>query len=186
MKIGLFGGSFNPIHMGHLIVANAAATQMDLDKVLFIPAPLNPFKQEENIIGWDHRCEMIRLSIEDNDNLKLSLVQSALPKPSYTIDMLDYLKEHDKENKFVLIIGSDLIPTLPQWKNFERIKENYEIYYYRRTDYDYNELKYKFINSPAIDISSSIIRKMIQEEKDFRYLVPEKVYKYIKKKGLYK
>jgi len=187
MKIGLFGGTFNPIHVGHLIVANAAANLMDLDKVLFIPAMVNPFKQnEKESTDYNIRCEMIRLAIKDNDKLGLSLIQQSLPIPSYTIDTLRLLKDNDEGNDYVLIIGSDLLYSLNQWKDYQEIINNYEIYYYERLGFDLFNVKFKNIESSVVDISSTLIRKLIKEDKDIKYLVPDSVISLIKKHKLYK
>ena len=190
MKIGLYFGSFNPIHIGHLAIANYITEFTDINKVWFVISPQNPFKNKISLLNDNHRYQLVNLAIESFNKFKASNIEFKLPKPSYTIDTLTYLKEKYPNKKFVLIIGSDNVPTFDKWKNYHEIIRQYEIYVYPRPDTDLKlvEDKYpsfKIIDAPLIEISSSFIRNAIKEKKEVKYFLPEKVYEYIKEMHFY-
>jgi len=197
-KIGLFFGSFNPIHIGHLIIGNYMA-QMDLlDEVWFVVTPENPLKKKANLLYDLHRLAMVRLAVEDNTKLKVCDIEFHLPKPSYTVYTLQALKEKHPHYIFTLIMGEDNLRTLHKWKNYEYILENYSIFVYPRivTEQEpiYTSSEDKNINlpnvtitdTPILSISSSLIRGMISNKKDVRYLLSEKVFTYLDEMNFYK
>ncbi len=188
-KTGLFFGSFNPIHIGHLSIANYMVEFTDLSQVWFVISPHNPLKKEETLLADYNRLELVNIAIEDNPNLRASDIEFKLPKPSYTIDTLTYLHEKYPENKFILIAGTDIFPTFHKWKNYKEILKQYEIYVYNRPNYEMGiykkHPKIKVFNAPLMEISSSFIRKAISEGKNIEYMLPEKVYKYIREMHFY-
>ena len=188
-KTGLFFGSFNPIHIGHLIIADYMVEFTDLSQVWFVISPHNPLKKKKNLLADYHRLELVNIAIEDNPNLRASDIEFRLPKPSYTIDTLTYLQEKHPENKFILIAGTDIFPTFHKWKNYKEILKQYEIYVYNRHNYEMgiykDHPKIKVFNAPLMEISSSFIRKAISEGKNIEYMLPEKVYKYIREMHFY-
>ena len=189
-KIGLFFGSFNPIHVGHTIIANFMATHTDLKKVWLVVSPQNPLKQKNTLANDYERLHLVRLAIGDNLLLEACDIEFSLPKPSYTIDTLTYLKEKFPTKKFVLIMGGDNIATLNKWKNYEQILAQYEIYVYKRPNYELGELashpSVSFFEAPVFDISATYIRNCIKEKKSVQYLVPDKVFEELEKSGLYR
>ena len=188
-KIGLFFGSFNPIHVGHLIIANHVLTYGDLTEVWLVVTPHNPLKKKETLASDYDRLMMVDLAIAENDRIRSSNIEFFLPKPSYTIDTLTFLEEKHPEKSFSLIMGGDNLVSLPQWKNYELLISKYPIIVYQRPKYDIPELSQhaniSLLDAPKLDISSSYIRKSIAEEKSFRYLVTDPVHKYIEEKQLY-
>jgi nicotinate-nucleotide adenylyltransferase len=189
MKIGLFFGSFNPIHVGHLILANTMAQNTDLEQVWFIVSPQNPFKKNLSLLHEFDRYTMVELAIADNHKLKVSDIEFSMPKPSYTIDTLSIISEKYPQHSFVLIMGEDNLVQFENWKNFEKILEFYEIYVYPRPktpDHNFkNHEKIKQIEAPLLEISATYIRKAIKENKDISYLVTEPVLKHIILKKYY-
>lgn len=189
MKIGLFFGSFNPIHIGHLILANTMATHADLSEVWLVLSPQNPFKKQNTLLHEFDRYEMVEKAIFDNTRLRACDVEFHLPKPSYTIDTLTYLQEKHPQKEFVLIMGSDNLQGFAQWKNHDKILEYYSIYVYPRPEAGESSFhqhpKVKLIEAPLLDISATYVRKCIQEGKSIRYLVPEAVEELIRRKGFY-
>jgi nicotinate-nucleotide adenylyltransferase len=189
MKIGLFFGSFNPIHIGHLIIANTMAENTDLQEVWLVVSPQNPFKKNAGLLHEFDRYEMVELAINDSNKLKVSDVEFHLSRPSYTIDTLTYLSEKYPQHKFVLIIGEDNLASFTKWKNYDKILEYYELYVYPRPAAVVCELsdhpKVKFVPAPLLDISATYIRNNIKEGKSIRYLVTEQVEAYINKKHFY-
>lgn len=189
-KIGLFFGSFNPIHTGHLIIANYMLEFSDLTSVWFVVSPHNPLKEKTTLLADHHRLHMVRLAIEDNYRMKACDIEFRLPKPSFTIVTLAHLYEKYPGKDFVLIAGSDALPTLHKWKNFEFLLENYHFYIYNRPDINVeiyqNHQSMSFFNAPLMEISSSFIRESIKDGKDMRYFLPEKVYRYILEMHFYK
>ncbi|MFD3001209.1 nicotinate (nicotinamide) nucleotide adenylyltransferase [Pontibacter toksunensis] len=189
MKVGLLFGSFNPIHIGHLILANFMATNTDLHTVWLVVSPQNPFKPSNTLLHEFDRLEMVTLAIEDNPNLGVSNIEFSMPKPSYTIDTLTYMQEKYPSYEFVLIMGEDNLPLFPKWKNAERILEYHKVYVYPRSGSITAELPdmpgVTFVKAPILDISATFIRQCIKEEKSIRYLVPEPVAEYIKVRKLY-
>ena len=190
MKIGLFFGSFNPIHIGHLIIANYMATQTDLEQVWFVVSPQNPLKNKASLARDHDRLYLVRIAIEDNPLLKASDIEFGLPKPSYTIDTLTYLWEKYPQHEFTLIMGGDNLGTLHKWKNHHLILERNQIYVYRRPGYDLGELAehphVRLFDAPLMQISASYIRKCVRNGQSIQYLVPETVYEYISSSSLYR
>jgi nicotinate-nucleotide adenylyltransferase len=189
MKVGLLFGSFNPIHIGHLILANFMATNTDLDTVWLVVSPQNPFKPSKTLLHEFDRLHMVSLAVADNSNLGVSNIEFSMPKPSYTIDTLTYLQEKYPSYEFVLIMGEDNIPLFPKWKNYESILKYHKVYVYPRSGSTLTEVKdmpnIHFVQAPILDISATFIRKCIQEEKSIKYLVPDEVAEYIKVHKLY-
>ena len=189
MKIGLFFGSFNPMHIGHKIIASYMVEFSNLDKVMFVVSPQNPLKQKNSLLEQYHRLQIIRAEIEDNPKLSVSDIEFKMPQPSYTIDTLVRLKEEHPENDYALIMGADNLQNFHKWKNYEQILENYSIYVYPRPGIEI-EGTHKNIHIidgvPQMEISSSFIRKSIKEGKDISYLMPEKAWKYTDEMNFYR
>lgn len=190
MKIGLFFGSFNPIHMGHLIIANIMAETTDLKKVWFVVSPQNPFKASKGLLHEFDRYDMVRAAIYDNYKLEVSDVEFHLPKPSYTIHTLVHLQEKHPDKEFKVIIGEDNLAAFVRWKNHERILEDHGLYVYPRPDAQLSALKshpnVKFVEAPMLDISATFIRNCIRNDQSVRYLVPDAVEAMIRAKSFYR
>lgn len=190
MKVGLYFGSFNPIHNGHLIIANHIVQNTDLNQVWFVISPQNPFKRSGTLLNEYHRLYLVQVSIEDEPALKASDIEFRLPKPSYTIDTLTYLQEKYPSHGFSVIMGSDSYQNLPAWKNADQLINKYPIIVYERpgfkTEKTYEGSKTNVLDAPMLQISSTHIRKMIRDGKSIRYLVPEKVRMEIEQNGYYK
>ena len=190
MKIGLFFGSFNPVHNGHLIIANYIAQTTDLDKVWLVVSPQNPFKVKETMLGEYDRLHLINLAIEENPYLKASDIEFKLPKPSYTIDTLVHLGEKYPQHEFALIMGSDNLASLRKWKNYEQLLNNYHFYIYKRRGTETNPYldarNIHFIDFPFLDISATFIRENIQKGVSMQYFLPDKVWNYIEANHYYK
>lgn len=189
-KIGLFFGSFNPIHIGHLIIANFMATQTDLEQVWIVVSPQNPFKDKKSLANNYDRLHLVELAIANNPNLKVSNIEFGLPQPSYTIDTLTHLKEKFPQKYFSLIMGGDNLFTFHRWKNYELILKYHDIYVYDRPGYETDKYKYypnvKHFEVPLMQISASYIRNCIKEGHSVRYLVPDVVFEYLDKSNLYR
>ncbi len=190
MKVGLFFGSFNPIHVGHLIIANHMATHTDLDKVWMVVSPQNPLKPKKTLARDFDRLHLVRLGIGDNPRIEASNVEFNLPKPSYTIDTLAFLTEKYPDKTFALIMGGDNIASLHLWKNYEQLLANFDIYVYQRPGTELGPLathpRVKVLEAPLLDISATYIRECIRKGQSVRYLVPEPVFEYLKDNTLYK
>ena len=189
MKIGLFFGSFNPIHIGHLAIANYMVEFTDLDKLWFVVSPHNPLKKKSTLLADHHRLQMVRVAVEDDSRFQASDIEFKLPQPSYTIDTLTYLKEKYPETEFVVIMGSDGLPTFEKWKNYQKLIEQYQRYVYPRpgTDLDLikNLVNGQVVNAPLMDISSTFIRESVAKKKDIRYFLSEKVWQYMREMHFY-
>ena len=189
MKIGLFFGSFNPMHIGHKIIASYMVEFSDLNKLMFVVSPQNPLKQKISLLDQYHRLQIIRSEIEDNLKLSVSDIEFKMPQPSYTIDTLVRLKEKNPENEYALIMGADNLQNFHKWKNYEQILQDYFIYVYPRPGY---EIKGSHKNIrilegvPQMEISASFIRESIKQGKDVSYLMPEKAWKYTDEMNFYK
>ena len=178
MKVGLYFGSFNPIHIGHLIIANHIANNTDVQEVWFIVSPQNPFKPSNTLLNENHRLNLVRTAIECEKKLKVSSVEFKLPKPSYTVNTLAYLQEQYPKHEFAIIMGSDSFQNLNKWKNADIIINNYDIYLYRRPGFEIeNKINARIIivDAPLLEISSTHIRKLLAEGKSIRYLVTDDV-----------
>jgi nicotinate-nucleotide adenylyltransferase len=190
MKIGLFFGSFNPIHTGHMVLANYLIEFTDLDKIWFVVSPQNPFKKKDSLLDEKQRLYMVNLAIENDNRFKASNIEFKLPQPSYTINTLVHLKEKYPKYQFALIMGADNLETFHKWKNFEEILKYHDIYVYPRPKSTGGDLtnhpKVKMTRAPLIEISSTAIRNAIKDKKDLRYFVPAPVWNYLTEMNFYK
>lgn len=188
-KIGLFFGSFNPIHIGHLILANYMANHTDLDEVWLVISPQNPLKKSKGLADMYDRLEMAHLGIGDSEKLRASDIEFQLSKPSYTVNTLVYLEEKYPEYAFSLIMGGDNLQNLHKWKNYEILLRDHEIYVYPRPGYDPGKFaehpSVHLTDTPHMEISSTFIRQSLKDGKSIRYLVPDAVIDFIESKGLY-
>lgn len=191
MKVGLFFGSFNPIHIGHLIIANYIIENTDLTTVWFVVTPQNPFKNKSTLLKDHYRLEMVNVAIEKYPNFKSSSIEFTLPKPSYTIDTLVILKEKYPSYEFALLMGEDNLNTFHKWKNYDQILKYHSLFVYPRIDVIQKETAIVHphihkISAPIIEISSTLIRTMIKEHKNVRPMLPPEVFNYIEGSNLYK
>ena len=189
MKVGLYFGSFNPIHVGHMAIANYMAEFTELDQVWFVISPQNPFKERKSLLPDHHRLELVERAIEGDDRFRASDIEFKMPTPSYTIDTLAWLTEKHPRNKFVIIMGSDGLPTFRKWKNADEIRRNYKRYVYPRPGYPADlpgEENLEMVNAPLIEISSSFIRDAIKQGKDIRHFLPQPVWEYLDRMNFYR
>ncbi len=191
MRIGLFFGSFNPVHVGHLIIANHLSSLDSLDQVWMVISPQNPFKKKQSLANNYDRLHLVRLAIADHPKLRASDIEFDLPTPSYTIHTLAYLNEKYPQHDFSLIMGSDNLKNFHKWKNAEHIIAHHDIYVYQRPNAPpptrwIDHPRVHILHAPLLDISSSYIRRLIAEDISFRYLVTEPVYEYIAGSNMYK
>ncbi|MBP8067768.1 MAG: nicotinate-nucleotide adenylyltransferase [Pedobacter sp.] len=190
MKTGLFFGSFNPIHIGHLIIANYMATFTDLKEVWLVVSPHNPLKLKSGLANMYDRLEMAKLATENAPQIKVSDIEFKLPQPSYTIDTLTYLQEKYPKKEFALIMGADNLASLKKWKNYEVLLANYEIFVYPRPGVDIsaweNHPSINFTATPEMEISSTFIRTALKDKKSIQFFVPDQVLAFIESKALYK
>lgn len=190
MHIGLFFGSFNPIHVGHMVLANYMASFTDLEQVWFVVSPHNPLKEKASLLNQNQRLHMVNLAIGDNDRLKSSNIEFSLPQPSYTINTLAHLKEKYPKHQFSLIMGEDNLESFSKWKNYEEILKNHKLYVYPRPNCNSEELKAHpnvvMTEAPLMEISSTMIRKAIKDKKDVSFFVPQAVWQYLDEMSFYK
>ncbi|MBL7731514.1 MAG: nicotinate-nucleotide adenylyltransferase [Chitinophagaceae bacterium] len=189
MKVGLYFGSFNPIHAAHLIIANHLLNETDIEKLWFVVSPQNPFKAELALLNEYHRLHLVKLATEDDSRIKASDIEFGLPKPSYTTATLAYLKEKHPEHEFCIIMGSDSFQNLHKWKNYEVIVREHTIYVYLRPGFEVNNsinAKLVILDAPLLQLSATQIRQNVREGKSIRYMVPDKVREEIEKGGYYK
>lgn len=188
-KIGLFFGSFNPIHIGHLIIANTMRQMTDLDEVWFVVSPQNPMKERQSLLADHHRLEMVRRAVDDNYKLRACDAEFHLPIPSYTVLTLAHLGEQYRDKEFSLIMGSDNLDTFERWRNYDYILEHYHLYVYPRPGHSGGKLAthshVTMVSTPQMDISSTFIREQIRLGHDVRYLLPEPVYQYLTEMHFY-
>jgi nicotinate-nucleotide adenylyltransferase len=189
-KIGLFFGSFNPVHIGHLVIAEYMVEYTDLSQVWFVVSPQNPLKPAKNLLPENKRIRMVRLAIEYDNRFKASAIEFTLPKPSYTINTLAHIKDKYPKQEFALIMGADNITTLHKWKNYEQLLDNYEIYVYPRKEaIDIPEYAQRnsvhITNAPVMEISSTFIRDSIKNKKEVKYMLPQLVAEHIKEMHFY-
>ncbi|MEJ7610105.1 MAG: nicotinate (nicotinamide) nucleotide adenylyltransferase [Ferruginibacter sp.] len=188
MKIGLYFGSFNPVHTGHLIIASHMADHTDLDEVWFVVSPQNPFKNPTALLNEQHRYSLVRIALEGEKKLNASNIEFGLPKPSYTVDTLIYLSEKYPGKTFSLILGSDSFQNFSNWKNYNYINNNYNIYIYLRPSFPIRGEQPKnvtVVQAPLLEISATAIRDNIRNGRSIRYLVTDAVKEEIEKNNYY-
>jgi nicotinate-nucleotide adenylyltransferase len=190
MTVGLYFGSFNPIHHGHLLIANYVLQHTGLDQVWFVVSPQNPLKPSASLLNEYHRLFLVQLAIEGEKGLKASDIEFKLPKPSYTVDTLAYLQEKYSGNEFSIIMGSDSFQNLPKWKNYTWLLQHYPLYVYKRPEHEtlpaYPDARsINVLDAPLLPISSTEIRKNIKEGRSIRYFVPDAVRAEIERGGYY-
>ncbi len=192
MKTGLFFGTFNPVHVGHMIIANHMTEFTDLDEVWFVVTPHNPFKKKSSLLPDYHRFQMVLIATEDFIKLKPSKIEFDLPQPNYTINTLVHLYEKYPDNDFSLIMGEDNLKSFHKWKNYKTILKNHDIYIYPRVDSKTEILnfddhpKIHKTDAPIVEISSTFIRKGIKNNKNIMPLLPYKVWNYLDEMNFYK
>ncbi|WGH74392.1 nicotinate (nicotinamide) nucleotide adenylyltransferase [Tenacibaculum tangerinum] len=191
-NIGLYFGTFNPIHIGHLIIANHLVENSDLDEIWMVVTPHNPFKKKSSLLDNHHRLEMVYLATQEYEKIRPSDIEFKLPQPNYTINTLAHISEKYPDYNFSLIMGEDNLKSLHKWKNYEAILEDYNIYVYPRISEGTAENQFKNhqkihkVVAPIIQISSTMIRKAIKEEKNCKPLLSYQVWKYIDEMNFYK
>jgi len=190
MKIGLYFGSFNPVHIGHMAIANFLVEYGGIDQLWFVVSPQNPLKKKENLLNDYDRLEMMHLAVSDEQRFRVSDIEFRLPKPSYTIDTLTYLSEKFPTHHFSIIMGSDNLVNFHRWKNYEAIEQNYGIIVYPRPGFDPSSLQtfrdIRWVDAPLMEISSTFIREAIREGRNMRHFLPPRVWEYVDKMGFYK
>lgn len=188
MKVGLYFGSFNPVHVGHLIIANYIAYNTDLSQVWFVVSPQNPLKPQSSLLNKYHRKHLIDIAIEGENKLRSSSIEFSLPTPSYTIVTLTHLREKYPQHIFSVIMGSDSFQNISKWKNYEVLIKNYKIYVYQRPGFDAINTaeNIQYLKVPLLDISSTKIREMIKSGKSIKFLVPDVVKEEIERNNYYK
>lgn len=188
MKVGLYFGSFNPIHVGHLIVAQHVLDNTDMDRIWFVVSPQNPFKPSKTLLNEYDRLDLVKLAIEDNFGMETCDIEFKLSKPSYTVDTLAYLREKYPTHQFSVIMGSDSYQNLDKWKNSEVLINQYNFIVYPRPGFTVEPKSEKTLvlaGTPSLEISASFIRNSIKEKKSVRYLLTERICKEIEKQGYY-
>lgn len=189
MKIGLYFGSFNPIHVGHLIIANQILNETEIQKIWFIVSPQNPLKKEHKLLDEYHRLHLVRLAVEDDKRMKALDIEFYLPKPSFTINTLAYLEEKYPTHQFIIIMGSDSFQNIHKWKNYQTIIKNYSINVYKRPGFEIENTvnaRLNIIDTPLLQISATQIRELIKQGKSIRYMVPDKVLEEIERGNYYR
>ncbi|MBD09406.1 MAG: nicotinic acid mononucleotide adenylyltransferase [Flavobacteriaceae bacterium] len=192
MKVGLYFGTFKPIHIGHLTIANHLAEHSDLDQIWFVVTPQSPFKKKSSLLDNRQRYEMVYRATKDYDKLKPSDIEFGLKQPNYTIDTLIYLEEKFPDYEFALIMGEDNLKSFHKWKNYELILENYSVYVYPRISEGKTDTQFKdhpkihHVDAPIMELSSTFIRNSIKEGKNVRPMLPHSVWEYIDEMNFYK
>lgn len=190
MNIGLYFGTFNPIHIGHMAIANYMLEFTGIDQLWFVVSPQSPFKQKQSMLDDYQRLELVNRAIGDDHRLKASSIEFKMPKPSFTIDTLTYLKEEYPANQFWLIMGSDNLEHFHKWKNSELILENHPILVYPRPGFDPSSVKASgnihIVDAPIMEISATFIRESLKAGKDIRYFIPERAWQYIEEMNFYR
>lgn len=189
MKIALYFGSFNPIHNGHLIVANYLLNETHVERLWFVVSPQNPHKKENTLLNEYHRLHLVKLATENDERIKVSDIEFSLPRPSFTIDTITYLTEKYPQHEFSILMGADSFQNLPNWKNATQLVERCNIFIYPRQGFSIdNKLgaRIQLINAPLLSLSATYIRNCVAESKSIRYMVPDAVREEIEKGGYYK
>lgn len=190
MEIGLFFGSFNPVHIGHLVIAEYIVQNSPLDEVWMVVSPHNPLKNKSTLLANHHRLAMVKAALEESTNIKASNIEFKLPVPSYTINTIMHLHEKYPKHTFALILGADNLQGFTKWKNYEELLKLCKLYVYPRPGYDGGQLKehpnVTWVNAPLMEISATYIRDAIKTGKSARYMLPDVVYKYISEMNFYK
>ena len=187
-KIGLYFGSFNPIHIGHLAIANYMLEYTNLDKIWFVISPHNPLKEKKSLLADYHRMELVNLALEDDYDMRASSIEFKLPQPSYTIDTLTYIQEKYPQDEFVVLMGGDSLESIHKWKNYQQLIAQYQIYVYARPGAKTEDSLHpniQIFQAPQMDISASFIRKAIKDGKNIRYFLPRKSWDYLKEMHFY-
>ena len=189
MKAGLYFGSFNPVHIGHMAIANYMVEYTDMDQVWFVVSPQNPFKKRKSLLADHHRLELVERALGNDERFRATDIEFKMPTPSYTIDTLAWLSEKYPSHRFVIIMGSDGLPAFPKWKNASEIQKNYKRYVYPRPGFSIEvsgQENLEVVDAPRIEISSSFIRKAIGEGKNIRYFLPPEAWKYLDEMNFYR
>lgn len=191
LKVGLYFGSYNPIHVGHLVIGNFMVEYTDIDQLWFVVSPQNPHKQKKNLLDDYQRLEMVHRAVQGDDRLRASNIEFNLSKPSYTVDTLAFLKDQYPQYDFKILMGSDNLENFHKWKNYETIVENFGVIVYPRPGFDRSKVKvHKNITiaegAPLMEISSSFIRNAIKEGRDVRHFVPLKTWEYMEEMNFYR
>jgi nicotinate-nucleotide adenylyltransferase len=189
MKIALYFGSFNPIHVGHLIIANHVINETDVDQLWFVVSPHNPLKESASLLNEHQRLHLVRLAIEEESSFQVSNIEFGMPRPSYTIDTLTFLEEKYTEHEFAVVMGGDSFQNITKWKNYKTLLHKYDLLVYQRPGFNIDTSlsnKIKIMDAPLLEISSTRIRKLIKEKKSFRYLVADPVLEEIEAGGYYR
>ena len=190
-KVGLFFGSFNPLHIGHMILASYMVESTDINELWFVVSPQNPLKNKKSLLADIHRYAIVERAIEDDDRFRVSNIEFSLPKPSYTIDTLTYLDEKHPSYEFVLLLGQDNLEHFHKWKNSDVLLDKYSLYVYPRhggklaEEWSKRE-NVKIVDAPSIEISATFIREYIKKGKDIRWYLPQKAWDYIQEMNFYK
>jgi len=188
-KIGIYSGSFNPIHHGHVMLANYLVEFSDLDELWFVVTPQNPLKKKEDLLDDDERLKMVQLALGDDPRIHVSDIEMHLPTPSYTINTLTSLSEQNPDVEFVFICGMDSLQNMKNWREYQKILDNYELLVFPREGYDGGELvnypSVTVLKTPILEISSTFIRQCVKEGRDVRHFMPEKAFAYMKQNQFY-
>ena len=188
-KIGIYSGSFNPIHHGHVMLANYLVEFSDLDELWFVVTPQNPLKKKEDLLDDDERLKMVQLALGDDPRIHVSDIEMHLPTPSYTINTLTSLSEQNPDVEFVFICGMDSLQNMKNWREYQKILDNYELLVFPREGYDGGDLinypSVTVLKTPILEISSTFIRQCVKEGRDVRHFMPEKAFAYMKQNQFY-
>ena len=189
-KVGIYSGSFNPIHHGHVMLANYLVEFSDLDELWFVVTPQNPLKKKEDLLDDDERLKMVQLAVGDDERFHVSDIEMHLPTPSYTINTLAALSEQYPDCEFIFICGMDSLQNLKNWREYQKILDNYELLVFPREGFDGGDLiNYPSVNvlkTPIIEVSSTFIRNCVNEGRDVRHFMPEKAFRYMDENRFYK
>lgn len=189
-KVGIYSGSFNPIHHGHVMLANYLVEFSDLDELWFVVSPQNPLKKKEDLLDDDERLKMLQLALDDDSRFHVCDIEMHLPTPSYTINTLTALSEQYPDYEFVFICGMDSLQNFPNWREYQKILDNYSLLVFPRAGYDGGDLvnypSVTVLPTPIIEISSTFIRDCVKNGKDVRHFMPLEAWKYMIDEGFYR